>query len=209
MTGSFDILYYKPARWAEASNNLHIYSVKVSGARKESILGKVGAPLMAAAFPLRAMPHTNSSLFGLVGTSLVAAAIAFQLRALPETNSSLLDIVGASLVAAGFCLHAMPHTNSSLFGLVGASLLAAAFFLFLLYQLTSNSPWSRAAKMTNVTVQDCQSNSILINSNFMSCFSILHNQILLSLINKLVIGLWERYCPLRVLVDKSQELFNE
>ena len=98
------------------------------------------------------MPFANSSLSGLVGASLVAAAIAFLLRAMPDTNPSLYGSIGTSLVAAAFHLRAMPHTNPFLYGLVGASLVATAFLLCL--RAAAKISWSRAAKMTNVIVQD-------------------------------------------------------
>jgi len=49
------------------------------------------------------MPYANSSLNGSIGASLVAAAI--PLRAMPDTNSAFIGFIGASLVTAAVASH--------------------------------------------------------------------------------------------------------
>ena len=79
---------------------------------------------------LRIVPHANSSLSGLFGASVVAAAFHLHLRAMRDTNSALYVLIGAPLVAAAFhlLLRAMPDTNSALNGSIVTPLVAASSF---------------------------------------------------------------------------------
>ena len=107
--------------------------------------------VVAASFQLCAMRDTNSTLLGLLVTSLEAAtlplfnfcamrdadssslglivtpveAASFSLSTMSDTNSSIHDLIVTSHVATSFPRCAMSHTDSSLHGSIDTSLLAA------------------------------------------------------------------------------------
>jgi hypothetical protein len=90
-----------------------------------SLLGIGGTPIKAALLfrHLCSMPPTNSSLLGLICTTLEAAS--FRLSAMSDANSSLNDLIGTPLKTALLQLSTMCDTNSSFYGSVGTSLMAA------------------------------------------------------------------------------------
>ena len=99
---------------------LHLCAMRFTNS---SLLGIVGTSLEAARLYFRTMCDTNSSLDGPIGTSLEAASLYF--RAMCDTNSSLNDNVVTSLEIASLHLRAMRDTHSSLNNLVGTPLVAA------------------------------------------------------------------------------------
>jgi hypothetical protein len=88
----------------------------------------VVASLKAALFHLRAVRDTNSSLLGLVVTSLKFASLRHYFGTVCDTHSALLDLVGATLKAASLFHHlrAMSYTYSSFLGLFGTPSLKSA-----------------------------------------------------------------------------------
>ena len=70
----------------------------------------------------RAVPHTHTSLLGIVVTSLVAAFLFSPSCAVANADSSLPGPFAAAVMTAGFALRSMPHADTAFDCDVGASI---------------------------------------------------------------------------------------
>jgi len=68
------------------------------------------------------VPHTHTSLLGIVVTSLVAAFLFSPSCAVANADSSLPGPFAAAVMTAGFALRSMPHADTAFDYDVGASI---------------------------------------------------------------------------------------